>query len=174
MNKLDLYEIAEAHGLQVIETTSQANGYPSNLRYALIGFESFDDARALAETYGLKITSFHKRDGWQLWHRRGDNVYEPMYIVAGDYGDDYLQHIHSDADTFFEDECKPFLEDINSFEELETFISERKDLYEHILECDESEMVISYNGRYYETIKQSLMQWSHDTHTYAIGLIENK
>ena len=45
----DLREIAESNNLEVIETTSQANGYPSNLKDAIIGFESFEDAEKLAD-----------------------------------------------------------------------------------------------------------------------------
>ena len=86
-----LHEIAESNNLEIIETTSQANGYPSNLKYAIIGFETFEDAEKLANEHDLEIESFKKRDGWQLWARAGNRVYKPFKNSAADFGDNYAE-----------------------------------------------------------------------------------
>lgn len=57
-HEADIKEIAYEHGLEIIETTTGRNGYPQELKHAIIGFSTFREAEELAERYGLKITSF--------------------------------------------------------------------------------------------------------------------
>lgn len=70
-------EIAYVCGLDVVETTTGRNGYPQNIKQAIIGFDNWKYAESTAERYGLRITTLHKRDGWQLWERNGDTTLEP-------------------------------------------------------------------------------------------------
>ena len=49
MNNQEKRNLAEVEGLEFIETTSERNGYPSNLQGAIIGFESFKQAEEIAE-----------------------------------------------------------------------------------------------------------------------------
>lgn len=54
-NKADLREIAENNGLTYAESTSGTNGYPSNIKGIIIGFDNFKDAEELAEKHGLSM-----------------------------------------------------------------------------------------------------------------------
>lgn len=169
----DLHEIAESNGLEIIETTSQANGYPSNLKYAIIGFETFEDAEKLATEHDLEIQSFEKRDGWQLWARTGNTAYEPFKNNSDDYGDNYSEFDGGsiDEETFLQDEVLERLSDFNNFEDLQNFINSKKEFFEEIEKAGVHQKVITYMGDYYETIDAESMYFSHDTHHYVIGLI---
>ena len=87
MTQFDFIDLAAQGGLELIETTSERNGYPRCLKKAIIGFDSMEEAREYAEQHNLSIEIFHKRDGWSLWYRTGNRAYDPFIRTAEDYGD---------------------------------------------------------------------------------------
>src|SRR5690606_19492966 len=170
----DLAEIAEANGLDYIETTSERNGYPSNIKSAIIGFDSFEQAQELANTYGLSIESFEKRDGWALWYRTGNSMYEEFTNSVEDYGDNYMEYAPMEREEFYEQEIKEILSDFDSWEDLSDFLSRMESIWEEIEKLEDNEVVIAHEGRYYDTISTKSMSFYHDTKHYAIGLINRK
>lgn len=174
MSKDTLESIAYENGLQYITTTTAANGYPKNLRGAIIGFGTFDEAKALADKHNLRVTTFYKKAGWQFYERNSSTTWHPLHITASDYGDDYSQLETSDSRDFFENEVKPFLDDMDSFDDLKTFIGHKEKLFEKLDEIDDGQIVITYCGDYYETINRELMEWSNDSQTWVIGLIDDE
>lgn len=171
MSKMD--EIAYIGGLDVVETTIGANGYPQNIKKAIVGFDEWEYAVSVAERYGLRITTLHKRDGWQLWERNGNTTFEPLKPTEEWYGDNYKFYQGEDTQTFFHNEMKPVLSDIDSYEELLSFIDEKRDVIKQIERADENEWVVLREGEHYETISKECLSWSHDTHHYVIALIED-
>jgi hypothetical protein len=173
MNTQELLDAIQMdYNLEMIETTTGRNGYPQSLKKALIGFQTFEQAQEIANKYPeVRITTFHKRDGWQLWERNNDTAYEPLQNSASDFGDDYNQFTSEDVEDYFENEVKPFLEDFENFETLNEFLKEREEVLNKIQLLDDNELVITYQGRYYDTIEKKSMSFYHDTHHYAIGII---
>ena len=167
-----LETIAYEKGLEYIETTTGMNGYPQCIRGAIIGFETFEEAKELAREHGLRITTFFKRDGWQLYQRDSNTTYEPLKITSYDYGDDYSHYGEDIRDSFFEEEVQPFLSDFEDFDSLKEFIEEKEKVYDELGAIDDSQWVITYRGGYYETIDKELMSWSNDGKTWVIGVIK--
>lgn len=165
-----LEDIAYENGLEYVTTCSKGNnGYPSNLMGAIIGFESIEDARELARKYDLDIIQLHKRDGWCMYERM-DYATEPLKPRADWYGDDFSFFTSDDAEDYFENEVAPFLGDFDNFESLQDFIGMHKEIADALDSIDETRIVITCQGRYYDTIDRECMKWSYDTHTYVIGL----
>ena len=174
MAKELLETIAYENGLEYIETvTGGNNGYPSGIRGGIIGFETFDEADELAKKHGLSLCVFHKRDGWQMYER-AEQPYQPLIITSEDYGDDYNQYGVDDIDDFFESQVSPMLEDFDNFEDLQKFIDNSKEIYDELLTIDETQWVITCQGKYYETVDKEAIQWGHDTHTWVIGIMEGE
>jgi hypothetical protein len=170
---MDFSKIAEKEGLDIIETTSGSNGYPSNLGKALIGFESFEKVEELAIKYNLEIAQFNKKDGWHFWFRAGSGVYEPFNNSAADYGDNYDEFQKMEESEFIEKEVKFFFDDDReSFEEIEAFLKQKKEIWQEIEKMNDGEIVITYEGRYYETIQKQSMAFYYDTKHTVIGLQE--
>lgn len=72
---IDNYDVTE------VTVTSGNNGYPSNLRTALL-VDSWAEAQAIADAHpGVTISSIRKRDGWSLWEDRG-SMCEPYNMLA--------------------------------------------------------------------------------------------
>ena len=165
-----LRELADNNALQFIETTSATNGYPQDLKPALIGFNDYEEAEEFAQEHGLQTYIFHKRDGWQLW-QRSKPAYEPMTITSDDYGDDYNMFTHDELDGYFGNEVKPRLDDFDNMEELKKFLNNQEEIMDELDRCNENEAVITYCGDYYDTVKVKSIEWSHDTHNYVIGVM---
>jgi len=166
--------IAYENGLEYIETTTGTNGYPQNICGAIIGFGTFEEAEKLARTHGLTIRTFFKRNGWDLYQRNNNTTYRALHITASDYGDDYSQFETSDRRHFFENEVKPFLDDMESLDDLRKFINQKEKIFEKLEDIDDGQIVITYCGNYYETIDRELMEWSDDSKTWVIGIMEDK
>ena len=173
MSRELLENIACEKGLVYIETTTGKNGYPQQLRGAVIGFETFGEAEEVARLHGLRITTFFKRDGCNLYERNNSTTWEPLKITSCDYGDDYSHHDSGDVENFFEEYVSPMLGEFDNFEDLQKFIDEYKKIYEELQSIDETQLVITCMGRYYETIDKESMSWSHDGKTWVIGVIED-
>lgn len=167
----DFFTIAEIENLQVIDTTSAMNGYPEDLKPALIGFDSYEDAERVAKEYGLSVEIFTKRDGWQLYYRTGNRAYSPIEVLAEDYGDDYMSFTSSDYDGFYENEVQERISEFKTFDDVEQFLEAKKKIYEAIEDLEDDEMVITYQGEYYETVKRYTMSRYYDTKTTVIGVI---
>ena len=71
-------ELSKRQNLDLADTTSQANGYPSNEVTAIIGFSTLETAENFANKYGLSTVLLHKRDGWHFWARMCYNVLRPL------------------------------------------------------------------------------------------------
>ena len=171
---MDNYEkfhlLADENDLKFIETTSGMNGYPQDLMPALIGFNDYEEAEDFAREHGLQTYSFHKRDGWQLWERKNP-AYEPMIITSDDYGDDYNMFTHNELENYYENEVKPCLEDFDNMDDIKDFLNDEEEIMDELERCHDDEAVITYCGRYYDTIKVKTIEWGHDTHNYVIGVM---
>jgi hypothetical protein len=168
----DLETIVQEYSLNVINITEGTNGYPKNISKAIIGFDNFEDAKHLADKYGMEVRQFHSRDGWQFWEDKGW-VSKSMITTSEDYGDNYCEISKMDEETFIADEVSWFLEDtsnLESFEQIEAFLAQKKEIWEAVEAMEDDEIVITHEGRYYDTVQKETMSWSDDTHRYVIGI----
>ncbi len=161
-------EIADREGLEYIETTTGRNGYPENIQGAIIGFETYDQAEEIAAKYGFDIELFKTRYGWQFWEQCGWQP-TPLKISSEDYGDDFRQY--NDIDDVL-DELKSIIPDMDSIDEIISASEDAREIIDEINDCKPSEIVITRNGRYYETVAEETMRWDHDSKVFAIGLIK--
>ena len=76
-------ELSKRQNLELINTTSQANGYPSNINYGIVGFSNFEAAENFAKKHGLTVCQYHARDGWHFWARMYYNVLRPLQGSRG-------------------------------------------------------------------------------------------
>lgn len=76
-------ELSKRKNLQTIDTTDQANGYPSNTNFGIVGFSTLEAAENFAKKYGLSTVLLHKRDGWHFWARMCYNVLRPLEGARG-------------------------------------------------------------------------------------------
>ena len=170
-DKIDEYN--KLHRLKKIATTGGRNGYPTDWRDAIIGFISFEDAEKCAEKFDGVIKLLHKKDGWGAFERRC-NVYSPMEITSDYFGDDYqiYDKLHyNDEEEFIQEEIVPILSSASSFESIEILIEDKKDIWKHLLNSTDNEIVVTYHDGYYSTELKNPMRFYHDTNEYEIGVV---
>ena len=172
MKQFDFEDLAYKEGLELIETTSERNGYPRCLKKAIIGFDSMEEADECAQKYGLSVEIFHKRDGWNLWYRTGNRAYEPFTRKVEEFGADYELFTAGGEEYYYEDEVRPFIDEFFNFEDVEKFLKERRQVYEEILLLKDNQAVLTYQGLFCDVIKLHTMSYNCDTHNYAIGVID--
>ena len=155
--------------LERISTTSDTSGYPRNVGYALIGFETFDEAESCAEKYGLNLDEFMKKDGWDLWCRCSCIPSEELTITADDYGDDYWMVGPNDREEYI-NRMKEDIQDATDFETIEDIVSKAKEVLDEMEDLDDNENLVLYGLKFYEKVPVHTMRKTVDTRTYVLGL----
>jgi hypothetical protein len=186
--------IADEEDLQYIETTDSANGYPSHISGAIIGFDDIDHFNRIMEEYSLNTIQVHKRDGWQLWCRYNYNgICDAFELTEEDYGVNYNFWYYTDADRAFEcfknlieDEMNTIYRDCRRMENIDEFddifnkmeeLKNKQDFMRDII-CaikdlpeDTNHVVITNDYDIVECCANiKCMSYSLDTHNYANGL----
>lgn len=172
MTQYEFENIASENGLQIINTTSERNGYPHDLKDAIIGFKTFDQAKELANKYGMSIEIFHKLDGWDLWHRTGILACCEFERDPEKLGEGY--RFYTDRAEYFRNEVIPILQGIDDsydYDSFEDLFLETKTICEELDMLKDDEVYVYQDGRFIDTIKLHAMRYEYDTHHYAIGLI---
>jgi len=171
MDYNQMQDIASENGLQFVETTDQMNGYPSNIKGAIIGFDDFEQAEALAKQTGLELRVISKRDGWDLWYR-GFNTSKPLTITEEDFGDGFSFITDGDEKAFYENEVKPFLDDFDNLDDLMAFLEKKQEIADKINGIGDGYVVVMQNGEYYDTINTRPMSFNYDGEYWEIALAQ--
>lgn len=173
--KHEILENAREMGLQTIEITTGMNGYPKGLGdWGVIDFDNLEAAEKFADENGGEVVLFESKNGWHFWNNRGhmnrafnaDDLLKDMgdnYSYADDNNEYYAEQLAEIAKEFDGD-----------FEALENKIEDIKEIIQHVENADEDDMVIVSNGKFYETVKNSFMQYNYDTHRWAVGVLIEK
>lgn len=165
--------IAYENGLELIETTSEKNGYPKNLKNAIIGFKTFYDAQKLADKYDLTVQEFTRRDGWQFWVRVG-RMWEE-YDYAQILKDDERANIkiYSSGEVLdVMEELKYFLGICDGLGEMRRLINNTEKVLDALNSCGDNQFVVTSFGKLEGVYNRKVMSYSYDTRNYVIGLCE--
>lgn len=169
--QIEILENAELQGLSKIEITHSSNGYPQGLGdFGVTGFSTFKDAEGFAAKIGGEVVNFESRDGWHFWLNKGI-AYKPYTCddLLSDLGDNYS---YADTDTeYYREQLMDSANDFDGdFTDLESIIKNIKEIQTAVEEAGSDEIVVTYSGKYYDTVKKEMIAYSEDTHRYAIGV----
>lgn len=167
----NLTTLAKQENLELISTTDSQNGYPHNEMQAVIGFDSFEQAEELAEKNNLSVEIFTKRNGNDFWFRTGNKAYEAFERESADYGEDCTTYTKEDVEKYYTNEIEGMLSDFEDLDELSAFVDSHKAIYAALKNLKDGELLIVCNGEVCDTVQQTTMSYSNDSHMYAIGLI---
>ena len=170
---MTLSEIAQKEGLEVVTTTSERSGYPRCLTDALIGFNSFDQAVALAVIYNMTVVILHKRDGHQFWYNNREEILIPPQINPEDVGY-YLEYDSHTTEKDLLNELKTQIDGLDSIEDIMDLASTKQSLLEEIKNLEDDWVVFANaldgNTKAFKKFPKHPTQWSYDTHYYAIAI----
>ena len=175
MKRIELNELVKNSELELttISTTSEANGYPANVQTAIIGFDNFAEAEKFAKAHHLDIIHVERAHGSDLWTRRGE-AYKEIERDGSEFGDDWMAYspLSFDAQEFFADVVKDIINDMETLDDAIECLNNFKKLIDAIESADDDELVLS-DGSNIETIQKHCMQYSYDSHEYAIAVIKH-
>jgi hypothetical protein len=128
-----LLNIAQENGLDYVETTIGLNGYPKQIKGAIIGFNDFEQFNDLRRQYNLSSVYLTRRCGNHLWNRGNEEyILTPFDVDESIFGDGYEIWYKGDAERYleyvlecvlseFKDDLKQFNIDVNKMPLSELF-----------------------------------------------------
>lgn len=171
----DNYNYDNDKAFEIVETTSSLSGYPENLKWALTGFPSWDDAEDAAKALDGEIISLRRRDGQQLWTRDG-RVFEPYTRTPVSDDEEIIPGGESSAAEFWESESAAIagrLEDGVSVEDFARMARKAEKIYKAINDASEEEgVLISMSSNYLDVVDLRPMEYhDSDVTAYQIAVI---
>lgn len=168
-------EIAEEHNLELIEVTHGRNGYPSNIKEGIIGFDTFEQAEEIAAEYDCEVVAFHRRDGWQLWENIGtryepfDNLADDEDVCRFDNAKDAIEFLLEEKDNYMDDYANDCLDideedyknELKKYDDEIAFINEN---------WEEGKVIVGSELLYMDVLDRYTMGYYDDTHHYVIGI----
>lgn len=172
--------LAEALGLEYVETTIERNGYPNNLKFAMIS-ESIDELNETAdylEKLGFEVDKYilHKKDGWHLWSRANENFFEKGQFMQVEDSDYCFDFVYEDKPKLTKKELFSFFYgDRNEFDDelLETLDHKIDELFNEMafhkkdtrFFVDMDEKAIEYS------VSEDDAYYSYDTNHYQLAIM---
>ena len=160
---------------KVVCTTQGTNGYPKNVKSAVIGFDDFGEAEEFANRHGGVLVILYQKNGWDLWQLKGIAT-EPFTISAEDFGEEYTAWSYKEKDEWWEHE-KFFIKDRIDKLDADEFIrwGERIDkICEGFDSMYDGELLLLHNGQFDCIVKQFVVRHSYDSQTYIIGVMDEQ
>jgi hypothetical protein len=161
---------AEELGLTIIETTDNGNGYPSNLKKAVIGFEDFEDAEYFAKENGGEIIELKRKAGQQLWSR-GSRAFEPFYMSKIYDKDPNCEMYFCGDEEKFTDNVKEKIAEMNDFALIQSFVEDSTEIWDEFCTLGENEFILVKDGKFEDVIEEEKMFYEYDSTYYRIAVI---
>lgn len=143
----------------------------------MVGFSTFEEAEKLADKYGLEIVSLKKRDGQREWQNEGPvcKAYDVMSFLMERSNcictmtpDQY----EDEEDYMRGEDVNGQLSDMESFDDMISFLEKEKELYEYLHSLNPDEFIFWTDDRYcHETMKRYDVSMSYDVYAYQIALM---
>lgn len=154
--------------LEAIEITEGWNGYPRNLRGAVIGC-NYDKAAEIASMYGCSVVSVKRRNGWRLFECEGD--VDSDFDMTAIYREDDLVDVFDDAEEFAE-YIDNIIEDQEVYEEYEG-LDDLKKLKDRVLHEDSKDKIfVVRDSEYdmYDLVERTTYCYGEDVWNYHIAI----
>ena len=173
--RFDDYLFETGNGYEIIETTSSRSGYPEGLKWALTGFEDWDEAATAAKDLGGEIISLRRRDGQQLWSRDG-KAFEPYTRTPESDDEEIWPGGEQSAREYWDGESVALAEALQRGEldadGLAAWAGKISKAHEEIADADEGQGVITLRGEFVEVIDLRPMSYhDEDVTAYQIAVV---
>lgn len=172
--------MVESRGLSTITTTSARNGYPQDLKTAIVGFDTFDEAEQFAKENDMELQIFHRHDGWQFWVRDNNRAWEAFDAMKWYDGDGYELLTNQDVNTFYDDRIVPIVkllpDDCDTIDELvgafNCFIQSEEKIYNELSAIGADEFMVVDGSEIEGVYKKHCMEIDYDSKQWIIGAIQ--
>ena len=173
--KFDNYLFETGNGFEIVETTSSRSGYPEGLKWALTGFEDWEEAEEAAKALGGEIISLRRRDGQQPWTRDG-RVFEPYTRTPESDDEEIWPGGEQSAREYWDGESVALADALQRGEldadGLAAWAAKISKARQEIADADEAQGVVTRRGEFVEVIDLRPMSYHDgDVTAYQIAVI---
>lgn len=165
----DIISESNINSLRVVETTSNANGYPSHVMPAITGFESWEQAEQFAEAHNLTLMWCDYRYGQYLWYR-ANTASVPMTITADDFGDSY--ELVTSEEYWFDD-FQEQMANCESIEQMRELLKDGEEIHDAFATLGDDEALLLFEGSLHRVIqaKNAIYFYDEDVnHTELVAI----
>lgn len=171
----DNYKFDNGTAFEIVETTSSLSGYPENLKWALTGFPSWEEAEEAAKALDGEIISLRRRDGQQLWTRDG-RAFEPYTRTPESDDEEIWPGGEQSAREYWDGERVALADALQrgelDAEGLAAWSGKISRAIEEIADADDEQGVITRRGEFVEVIDLQPMSYHDgDVTAYQIAVI---
>lgn len=161
--------------LTQVFVASGKNGYPKNLREAVIGLESYEQAQEIEKLYGVDIVELRKRDGWYYYERTGTatkpySLFE-IYCEKNNYNCspkkeylEYIDYLINEGGDDSDDDGR-LTDFTNRLRDLRERVSKERDDVDFLYRVEDM-----FDYETVETVDNETMHYCYDVWTYHIGI----
>nr|DAF77463.1 MAG TPA: hypothetical protein [Caudoviricetes sp.] len=170
-----LNKAAQAYNVNTVTTTPNYNGYPEDLKTALIGFTSFENAEKAANEIGGHIIELSRKYGHDLWTRGGEMFRAFDYTDAGTmFGDNY--EVFTDSGEYWKftrEALAQLIEGCQDIEDATDIVASVQETAYKIDALGEGQTALceNYRGIYVYRDRLFTTGYAHDSTTHIIGVI---
>lgn len=163
-------KLAKAHGLEVVYTTSDGNGYPRNESVGLIGFKSYAQMRDFADAHRLYDGLFWQKNGWSHWCVKWLDEDSLCVYNRPEYGEgkDCFIYRKNEADDL-ESELNQELES-GLYEEDDDYVEYTREIIEELRKLEDGQVLVSDSNCSLEVEWEYTTEWWHDSKHFVIGV----
>lgn len=170
----NLENIAYIEGLKIVETTSDASGYPRGLGRAVVGFDTFEEAQDVADKYGLTVVKLHKRDGLHLWYNDRQELHDGDRPTLKPEDMGYRTIYWACDEDLVTDDLKAAIAGLDDIECICNLAQSRKEIIEELDTLGDDEAIFT-DGEdktmtEWEKVNIHPTEWQYDTHHYCIAV----
>lgn len=157
-------------GLELIETTASLRDAAVETDWAVIGFDTYEQATEFAERNEMKLLWVDKYWSNKRWHR-GDDYVRPMTIGMENFGENHFGEFVALADIneHYADVLKDSLEDEGSLEDAERIVKQWRTCYDKLDRGGEDKVVITYDDDFYGIYDLHPTAFDGDTRSIALA-----
>lgn len=165
-------EIARLIGGRTISTVSNYNGDDMDVKEAIIGFDSLEQAKSIAEEYGMVTRTFYKVNS-RYWERDDEDVEEGIdAITESSFLGVYFNKKSDLYDRDWIEDLKEDLYSCDTIDELETMFFEKKEIFDAMRSMGDNEVAVVEGGCLSHVMPAKTMFYSDSECTIAIGIMD--
>lgn len=168
----DIKNLACDNGYGYVNTTSEASGYPKNIKTAIVGFRNWEEAKGFADKHGLHLVQLEgKRNGPDLWTGQENFLYEAPEVTCEDFGG-IAQYYNFTPKEEIVNDMKSIMQDLDDLDDIYDLARMYRGIWNTIQDIGDNQAVFVIDDFVDDIFDRYPMKWEHDNLCHLVGAIE--
>lgn len=173
IEKINRY-LAEHPEITLCDTTTNSNGYPTDIRKALHGFQTMEELKTAASELGGETGYIRRKDGWQAWVRKADPHASRFLLEPCDLGYNFEAADPDDLKEIATEELRAYYDEDRSVDDIVRLVKDITSLKSKVMDMKGTDVLFfgkSCDFAACETTPKFRMSYHYDTWTHSLAVI---